>query len=560
MIKRFAPTSSLLFVAATLLTVIAIFAPLVMLRFNTITRHAEDDAATNASRIIGPRLSGEASNLGNAELASFVEEANALLGGHVRAIRLFDSDGELLATAGAAGAEANVRRLFQAANGELATAKAVGPEGDLLVSYTLLQPGVVLEIQQDYGPVAASVASSRRDLLMVAGAGVLALTVLLTIIHWLAVRGLRGEYTRLRSLYLAGQAIRSTLDLTDVLEHLVRDTALYTRARLGLVTLVEEESDELILKASFRRKENISANHHRHVEAWFLRRCVATGETVVSEAERSPDASFLGLEQAPQRPVVMVSVPIMGRQGAIGVVTAVRDSTDGPFQASEVRMMEEMAAQGALAVQQSRLFTKVRRYADEVELSYDNTLKVLMAALETKDATTQGHSERVSRLTVAVAKEMGIPDDRLVDIERGALLHDIGKIGVPDEVLKKPASLDDQEWEAMRKHPLLAGLMISKVEFLEGVLPILLYHHERYDGEGYPFGMERETIPLEARIFTVVDSYDAMTSDRPYREAMTPAAAVREIQRNAGTQFDPRVVEAFTRVISRLEPALKKAS
>ena len=250
----------------------------------------------------------------------------------------------------------------------------------------------------------------------------------------------------------------------------------------------------------------------------------------------------------------------MGRQGAIGVVTAVRDSTDGPFRASEVRMMEEMAAQGALAVQQSRLFTKVRRYADEVELSYDNTLKVLMAALETKDATTQGHSERVSRLTVAVAKEMGIPDDRLVDIERGALLHDIGKIGVPDEVLKKPASLDDQEWEAMRKHPLLAGLMISKVEFLEGVLPILLYHHERYDGGGYPFGMERETIPLEARIFTVVDSYDAMTSDRPYREAMTPAAAVREIQRNAGTQFDPRVVEAFTRVISRLEPALKKAS
>jgi len=219
-----------------------------------------------------------------------------------------------------------------------------------------------------------------------------------------------------------------------------------------------------------------------------------------------------------------------------------------------------VAAQAAMAVEQALLFSKVRRYAEEVELSYDSTLKVLMAALDTKDPTTSGHSERVTRLTVELAKEMGVPRERLIDIERGALLHDVGEIGVPDEVLRKPASLDNAEWEAVQKHPLLAGLMVSKVDFLEGALPILLYHHERYDGSGYPFGLDGKAIPIEARIFGVVDAYDAMTSDRPYRHAMPHALAMREIQAQAGIQFDPEVVEAFLRVIERFRPQLEQAS
>jgi HD-GYP domain-containing protein (c-di-GMP phosphodiesterase class II) len=204
------------------------------------------------------------------------------------------------------------------------------------------------------------------------------------------------------------------------------------------------------------------------------------------------------------------------------------------------------------------LFGKMRTYATEVEMSYDTTLKVLMAALDAKDSVTEGHSERVAHLTVEVAKEMGIPKDRLLDIERGALLHDVGKIGVPDAVLQKPDALNEGEWEAMQKHPLLAGLMVSKVEFLEGALPILLYHHEHYDGSGYPFGLEGDAIPLEARIFTIVDSYDAMTNDRPYRKAMTRQEALAEIERNAGTQFDPQSVEVFARVVSRMQPPARK--
>jgi HD-GYP domain-containing protein (c-di-GMP phosphodiesterase class II) len=205
-----------------------------------------------------------------------------------------------------------------------------------------------------------------------------------------------------------------------------------------------------------------------------------------------------------------------------------------------------------MAIEQASLFAKVRSYASDLEISYDTTLRALMAALDTKDAATEGHSERVARLTVAVAREMGVPEERMLDIERGALLHDVGKIGVPDSILRKPKSLNRKEWEAMQKHPLLAGLMVSKVGFLEGAMPILLYHHERYDGSGYPFGLAQDRIPLEARIFAVVDAYDAMTSERPYRKAVPPEEALQEIRANAGIQFDPQVVEAFEGVIRRL--------
>jgi len=195
------------------------------------------------------------------------------------------------------------------------------------------------------------------------------------------------------------------------------------------------------------------------------------------------------------------------------------------------------------------LFAKVRSYADELETSYDTTLKVLMAALDTKDEVTEGHCERVSKLTVHLARGMGAPEASLLDIERGALLHDVGKIGVPDTILKKPRALNKLEWEAMQKHPLLAGLIVSKVGFLEGALPILLYHHERYDGQGYPFGLVRDKIPLEARIFSVVDSYDAMTSDRPYRSAMSYEDAMDELRRHSGTQFDPDVIAVFEKLM-----------
>jgi putative nucleotidyltransferase with HDIG domain len=170
----------------------------------------------------------------------------------------------------------------------------------------------------------------------------------------------------------------------------------------------------------------------------------------------------------------------------------------------------------------------------------------MVAVLDYRDTETQWHSRRVSRFTKRLAEELGVSDERdLRTIEMGSLLHDIGKIGVRDAVLLKPGPLDQEEWVEMREHPRLGWALLQRIEFLREASEIVLQHQERYDGSGYPAGLKGESIVLGARLFAVADTYDAITSDRPYRRAQPHAAAVAEIRRVSGTQLDPRVVDAF---------------
>ena len=542
------------FAAWTFLAVGVVTTIVTILESEGIRAQAEQDASTGLTSSLLPVLELRAGTLSEDELSSFSSTAEGLISDRVQAIRLWSSEGALLASVGSlADAETTLPESLEA--GANAWQRRGTPEGDVLATYSGLASGAIVELQQDYGAIAASISDSRSRLILITMAGVAAVLVLLQTILWAATRGLRAEYDRLFYLYRSGQAIRSTMDLTAVLGQLVRDAAVHTRAEAGMATLLEAENSELILKASYETETATSAHHHRNVEEWFLRRCAVTGETVSAEADSFPYDRLLGHNVGAGGPVSILSVSIPGRERSIGVVTLVRDTARGAFRTVELRMVEEIAAQAGMAVEQAALFGKVRAYAEEVELNYDATLRALMAALDTKDSSTQGHSERVSRLAVSLAREMNFPKDRLVDIERGALLHDVGKIGVPDAVLQKPGPLDDMEWEAMRKHPLLAGLMIANVKFLEGATPILLYHHERYDGDGYPFALEGQAIPLEARIFAVIDAFDAMTFDRPYRKALSTEVALHEIKANAGSQFDPEVVEAFTRMIARMPEA-----
>jgi putative nucleotidyltransferase with HDIG domain len=183
-------------------------------------------------------------------------------------------------------------------------------------------------------------------------------------------------------------------------------------------------------------------------------------------------------------------------------------------------------------------------YAD-LEVSYEATLQALVTALDFRDNETQGHSFRVVEYAVLVAEKLGVGGGELTWIRRGAILHDVGKIGVPDAILRKPGKLDDDEWAEMRKHPEMGYRMLKHIPFLEPALDIVLSHQERFDGSGYPEGLKGEGIPLGARIFAVVDTFDAMTSDRPYRKALSIEAACEEIARCSGSQFDPRVAECF---------------
>jgi putative nucleotidyltransferase with HDIG domain len=190
---------------------------------------------------------------------------------------------------------------------------------------------------------------------------------------------------------------------------------------------------------------------------------------------------------------------------------------------------------------------EVRRVSEELRVSYDGTLEALVNALDARDQETKGHSLRVSRYMMDIAREIGVVEGTQdwIDMQRGSLLHDVGKIGVSDSILLKPGKLTDEEWASMRQHPEIGYNMLRQVKFLQGAAEIILCHHERWDGRGYPRALHEEEIPLGARIFTVVDTFDSMTSDRPYRKALTTLDALNEIMHHSGSQFDPRVVEAF---------------
>ena len=194
--------------------------------------------------------------------------------------------------------------------------------------------------------------------------------------------------------------------------------------------------------------------------------------------------------------------------------------------------------------------------------SYLEILKVLVATLDARDVETEGHSERVVELSLEIASKMGINDrDFLRNLRLGALLHDIGKIGVPDRILKKEGKLTPSEWAIMKEHVLIGYKIVSNVDFLRGASEIVLYHHERWDGKGYPHGLKGEEIPLGARIFAVADAFDAMISRRVYRKALPLEEARKEIEKNKGTQFDPRVVEAFLSIpVEQLREFGKKTS
>jgi putative nucleotidyltransferase with HDIG domain len=190
---------------------------------------------------------------------------------------------------------------------------------------------------------------------------------------------------------------------------------------------------------------------------------------------------------------------------------------------------------------------EIRRVSEELRTSYDGTLEALVNALDARDQETKGHSIRVSRYMLDIARQMGVEEgtQEWVDMQRGSLLHDVGKIGVRDSILLKPGKLSDDEWELMRKHPEIGYNMLRQVKFLQGPAEIILAHHERWDGKGYPKGLHEDEVPLGARIFSVVDTFDSMTSDRPYRKALTTIESMNEIMRCSGSQFDPLVVEAF---------------
>ena len=210
-----------------------------------------------------------------------------------------------------------------------------------------------------------------------------------------------------------------------------------------------------------------------------------------------------------------------------------------------VEFLMALTSQTAIAVDNIRQYTSLQQVNLELALAYDTTLEGWARALELRDQETEGHSRRVIEMTMRMAKEMGFSDEEMIHIRRGTLLHDIGKMGIPDSILFKPGALTEDEWQIMRSHPVMAYRLLMEIPFLQSAIDIPYCHHERWDGSGYPQGLHGEHIPLSARIFAVVDVWDALMSDRPYRPAWTRERTLAYIREQSGRQFDPKVVEVF---------------
>jgi PAS domain S-box-containing protein/putative nucleotidyltransferase with HDIG domain len=213
--------------------------------------------------------------------------------------------------------------------------------------------------------------------------------------------------------------------------------------------------------------------------------------------------------------------------------------------------LSTLAGQAAIAIENATLFESLQRSNSELTLAYDATIEGWSHALDLRDKETEGHSLRVTEMAVKLARAFGLSDTELVQVRWGALLHDIGKMGVPDGILHKPDALTEDEWIAMKKHPIFAYEMLSPIRYLRMALDIPYCHHEKWDGTGYPRGLSGSQIPLIARIFAVVDVWDAVTSKRPYRPAWTKSEALKYIQTASGTHFDPQVVKLFIEVMGK---------
>jgi HD-GYP domain-containing protein (c-di-GMP phosphodiesterase class II) len=249
--------------------------------------------------------------------------------------------------------------------------------------------------------------------------------------------------------------------------------------------------------------------------------------------------------------VSYIAVPLLAKGGVKGVLEIFHRSNLTP-DAEWLDFLEAIAAQAAIAIDNARMFDELQRSNMELVLAYDATLEGWVHALDMRDKETEGHTQRVTSATIMLARTMGIPEPEMIHIRRGALLHDIGKVAIPDRILRKTGPLNPDEREEIKLYPTYAYELLSPISYLRPALDIPYCHHEKWDGTGYPRGLRGEQIPMVARVFAVIDVWDALRSNRPYREAWPDDKVIEYLCAESGKHFDPRVIDVFMNLVSKL--------
>lgn len=356
---------------------------------------------------------------------------------------------------------------------------------------------------------------------------------------------------KLESLAEVGQVINSSLGLSQVLEEVLDSLIVLVQAERGFLVL-REKNGELKVRTA-RGIDHVNLNEEAFaLSRTIVQQVISTGEPVLTtNAQDDPrfgmEASIISLQLRS-----ILCVPMKLKDEIIGVMFVDNRLQSGLFKDSDLDLLSSFAEQAAMAIHNARLFDDLQiankdleAANTELEIAYEATLQGWVRALDLRDKETEGHTQRVTALTRKLARNLGLDEDQLLHIKRGALLHDIGKMGIPDGILLKPGKLTPEERELMKKHPILAYEMLSPIDFLKQAIDIPFCHHEKWDGSGYPRGLREDQIPLAARIFSLVDVWDALTSVRPYRQPMERDDVIQYIREQSGTHFDPQVVDAF---------------
>jgi PAS domain S-box-containing protein/putative nucleotidyltransferase with HDIG domain len=356
----------------------------------------------------------------------------------------------------------------------------------------------------------------------------------------------------IQALQRIDQAIAGSLDLKLTLNVVLEQTKTELKVDAAAVLLLNPHTQILEFAAGigFRSKaferSRLRLGEGHGGRAALERRTVNV--TNLLDAERS-DQFVRAPLLADEGFVTYFSTPLIAKGQVKGVLEVFHRT---PFISNQdwLDFLEVLAGQTAIAVDSASLFTDLQHSNTELFNAYDSTIEGWSHALDLRDKETEGHTLRVTEMTMNLARAAGITEEELVHVRRGALLHDIGKMGVPDHILLKPDKLTDEEWVAMRKHPIFAFELLSPIAYLRPALDIPYCHHEKWDGSGYPRGLKGEQIPMVARLFAIVDVWDALLSDRPYRQGWSKEKVIEHIKSLSRTHFEPKAVELFLKVIN----------
>jgi len=361
-------------------------------------------------------------------------------------------------------------------------------------------------------------------------------------------RGITGyletQQRQVGALVGVGSAINSSLGLKRVLE-LVMDTLVaLMNAERGFLMLREPNGELKVRIARGIDNANLE-NEAFAISNTVVRRVVESGESVLTTNAQEDPRFGEQFSVAVYHLLSILCAPLKIKDDLIGVIYVDNRAHTGIFRNDDLGIISAFANQAAVAIDNARLFDDLQESNAELEIAYQATLEGWVRALDLRDKETEGHTQRVTTLTRRLAQSMGLGDDALIHITRGALLHDIGKMAIPDRILLKPGELTPEERLTIQKHPVYAYEMLNPIKFLRPALDIPYCHHEKWDGSGYPRGLRGDDIPFAARIFSVVDVWDALIYDRPYRKGLPPSNVKKMITDDAGTHFDPHVVDSF---------------